>query len=49
MKDLGEETGAQFSFVQYPSTTDCVADVLGGFVPCALGDHGLLRRLCEER
>lgn len=38
MKDLGEETGAQFSFVQYPSTTDCVADVLGGFVPCALGD-----------
>ena len=38
MADLGAETGAQFDFVQYPSTTDCVADVLGGFVPCALGD-----------
>ncbi len=49
MKDLGAETGAQFSFVQYPSTTDCVADVLGGFVPCALGDMASLRRLCEER
>lgn len=38
MQDLATASGGQFSFVNYPSTTDMVADVLGGFLPCAMAD-----------
>jgi len=38
MQDLAKASGGQFSFVNYPSTTDMVADVLGGFLPCAMAD-----------
>ncbi len=38
MRDLGDETGAQFEFVSYSETTDLVTDVLGGFIPCAMAD-----------
>lgn len=38
MADLGEQTGASFNFVSYPSTNDMVTDVLGGFIPVVMAD-----------
>ena len=38
MEDLAEMTGASFNFVTYPSTTDMITDVLGGFIPVVMAD-----------
>ncbi|MCR4711399.1 MAG: tripartite tricarboxylate transporter substrate binding protein [Clostridia bacterium] len=38
MADFGEACGGSFENVNYPSTTDLVTDVLGGFIPVAMAD-----------
>lgn len=39
MSGLNDATGSQLTFVSYPSTTDLITDVLGGFIPCAVCDQ----------
>jgi len=39
MSDLNAATGSQLTFVSYPSTTDLITDILGGFIPCAVCDQ----------
>lgn len=39
MNYLNEHYGTNFEYVYYPSTTDLVTDVLGGFVDLALADE----------
>ncbi|MBE6991272.1 MAG: tripartite tricarboxylate transporter substrate binding protein [Ruminococcaceae bacterium] len=48
MDDLNEATGSQLSFVSYPSTTDMITDVLGGFIPCAVCDEASFTTYVED-
>jgi len=39
MEAINEAEGTNFTFVSYPSTTDLITDVLGGFIPFAVADQ----------
>lgn len=39
MDGLNDANGSQLTFVSYPSTTDLITDILGGFIPCAVSDQ----------
>ncbi len=48
MDELNEASGSQLSFVSYPSTTDLITDVLGGFIPCAICDEASFTTYVED-